>query len=49
MRLEAVIVQEPVEEWMEIQGPSARKGQGILAPPGWVGETLCLLPAIVGG
>ena len=51
MQLEAVILQEPAEERMDwkSEAPQQVRDKAYSLSPGWVGETLCLLPAIVSG
>ena len=51
MQLEAVELQEPVEERMDwkSEAPQQVRDKAYPLPPGWVGKTLCLLSAIVSG
>ena len=51
MQLEAVVLQEPVDERMDwkSEAPQQVRDKAYLLPPGEVGKTLRLLPAIVSG
>ena len=51
MQLEAIELQEPVKEWMDWKSKSPRqeRDKAYPLPLGWVGNTLRLLPAIIGG
>ena len=51
MQLEAVELQEPKEEWMDwkSKSPQQIRDKTYPLPLGWVGKTLRLLPAIIGG